>query len=192
MLLEKAMYNLLLDPMPDEYAGYLIRTDYRIGIQIAQALEDQELAEHERLYTAVNLLFGEGVPDAQTAFSGLRWFMAGGQEVQSESGEDDENSVQYFSFEHDAGRLYSGFRRVYGVDLDRVDMHWFRFLRLFGDLGECALTQVIDIRTADLSKMDKSTKAAYLRMRRQVALPQPESPEEAEFMALLGGGVDGP
>ena len=37
------MFNLLLDALPTEYEGYLIRTDYRIGIQISQALEDEEL-----------------------------------------------------------------------------------------------------------------------------------------------------
>ena len=92
-----------------------------------------------------------------------------------------------FSFDYDAARLYSGFRRAYGVELDQVEMHWFRFLSLLGDLGECAFTRVVDIRSADLSKMDKETKRAYAAMRRKVALPQPKSPEEDEFMRQLRG-----
>lgn len=43
------MFNLLLDALPTEYEGYLIRTDYRIGIQISQALEDEELEPYERI-----------------------------------------------------------------------------------------------------------------------------------------------
>lgn len=171
-----------------------MRTDYRVGIQISQALADPELAGYEGLLVAVNLLFGQGAPDYQTAIEGLQWFLQAGDADESESAEDEGGSdnIAYYSFDYDAGRIYSGFRRAYGIDLDKVQMHWFRFVKLMSDLGDCAFTQVIDFRTADLSKMDKNTKATYLRMRQKYALPQPESPEEAEFMALLGGGTDGP
>ncbi|MBU5419603.1 bacteriophage Gp15 family protein [Acetanaerobacterium sp. MSJ-12] len=181
------MYNFLLDPLPDEFEGYLIRTDYRIGIQISQILGDPECDEVERLVLASQLLFGAGVPDYETAIRGLQWFVAGGEEDKPTEEEEGEN-INYFSFDADAGRIYSGFRRAYGIDIDRERMHWFRFLRLFGDLGECAYTQVIDFRTADLSKMDKDTRAAYMKMRRKFALPQPKDPDEEKFMAALNGG----
>ena len=187
------MYNILLDPMPTSYKGYLIRTDYRIGIQIAQALEDESLTPYERVDVAFSLLYGEGRPPVETAYEGLAWFLSGGiasePAPQDDSGGDSEgDGMQYFSFEQDAGRLYSGFRRAYGIDLDKESMHWFRFLALLGDLGKCAFTQVIDYRTADLSKMDKDTRRAYAAMRRKFALPQQESPETSEFMRLLNGG----
>ena len=181
------MYNILLDRMPAEYDGYLIRTDYRIGIQIAEALEDEALQPYERLGIAFSLLYGEGQPPADTAYKGLAWFLSGG--VESEGKADDagneSDGIRYFSFDHDASRLYSGFRRAYGVDLDRESMHWFRFLALLGDLGKCAFTQVLEYRTADLSKMDKETRRAYIAMRRKFALPRPESQEAKEFMAKL-------
>lgn len=185
------MFNLLLDALPTEYEGYLIRTDYRIGIQISQALEDEELEPYERIGIALSLLYGNGIPPADIAYEGLRWYLNAAADVpQNEedavSVEDD--GIRYFSFDYDAARLYSGFRRAYGVELDRVDMHWFRFLSLLGDLGECAFTRVVDIRSADLSKMDKKTKRACAAMRRKVALPQPKSREEEEFLQKLQGG----
>lgn len=192
------MFNLLLDALPTEYEGYLIRTDYRIGIQISQALEDEELEPYERIGIALSLLYGNGIPPADIAYAGLRWFLnaaAGAPQNEEDAGavsvEDD--GIRYFSFDYDASRLYSGFRRAYGVELDRVEMHWFRFLSLLGDLGECAFTRVVDIRSADLSKMDKETKRAYAAMRRKVALPQPKSQEEEEFLQKLKGlkGIDG-
>lgn len=178
------MYNLLLDPLPEEYEGYLIRTDYRIGIQISQVLEDEDLEWYEQLDTAFRLLYGEGMPPADTAMSGLQWFLNGGTQPAGEGGGD--SGVTYFSFDYDATRLYSAFRRTYGVELDRITLHWFRFLAMFGDLGDCALTQVIDFRSADLGKMDKETKKVYIKMRRRFALPQPQSREELEFMQKLG------
>ena len=182
------MFNLLLDPLPEDYEGYLIRTDYRIGVQISQALEDEELEPGERMQVALGLLFGNGVPEAETAFAGLQWFLSGGQEVENTGDEPEAgDGIRYFSFDADAGRLYSGFRRAYGVDLDKTQMHWFRFLALLADLGKCAFTQVVDYRSADLSKMDKETKKAYLAMRRKFALPQPESAAEQEFLRELHG-----
>lgn len=179
------MRNFLLDAMPDTYQGYLIRTDYRIGIQISQALEDEDLSPQERLAVSVDLLFGAGVPPEEMAIGGVQWFMLAGKEP--ETGHRDPDGVQYFSFDYDDARIYSAFRRAYGIDLDRVTMHWFRFLALLGDLGECAFTQIVGVRSADLSKLDKETKKAYLKLRRKYALPQKESEESREFMEQLGG-----
>lgn len=186
------MYNFLLDSLPDEYEGYLIRTDYRVGIQISQALEDEELTPQERLAVAFSLLYGEGAPPVQTAYRGLTWFLNAGNppEEEGEPGGagQEETGIRFFSFDYDATRLYSGFRRMYHIDLDKTFMHWFRFLALLGDLGECAFTQVVHYRTADLSKMDKETRRTYQRMRHKYALPQPESEESREFMEKLRGG----
>ena len=55
------MFNLLLDRLPSDYKGYLIRTDYRIGIQISLALDDPELNENDRVMVALSLLFGAGM-----------------------------------------------------------------------------------------------------------------------------------
>lgn len=188
------MYNFLLDSLPEDYEGYLLRTDYRVGIQISQALEDEELSSQERLAVAFSLLYGEGMPPIETAYQGLQWFLNGGNLPEQGEGEEQENSgeedlgIRFFSFDYDAARLYSGFRRVYGIDLDKTPMHWFRFLALLGDLGECAFTQVVHYRTADVSKMDKETRRTYMMMRRKYGLPQPESEESREFMEKLRGG----
>ena len=54
-----AEFNVLLDPFPDNYEGYLIRTDFRIGVQIALALADDDLADTEKAAMALYLLYGE-------------------------------------------------------------------------------------------------------------------------------------
>ena len=188
------MFNILLDRLPDEYEGFLIRTDYRIGIQISQALADDELESYERVSIALSLLYGNGMPDAKTAYEGLKWFMRCGAEVKKmidadgdkvEDTEDDENEIDYFSFDYDSSRLYSSFRRTYGIELDRERMHWFRFISMMADLGDCAFTQVIGYRAMDTTGMDGKTKATYNKMKRKFALPQPISEEEQEFMAKL-------
>lgn len=187
------MYNVLLDALPCDYQGYLIRTDFRIGIQISQVLEDESFTPQERLIIAYDLLYGEGVPPFDIALAGLQWFL--NPQFQPEA--DDSSpapaasgkNLEYFSFDYDAGRIYTGFLRAYRIHLDRERIHWFQFLHLLSDLGECAFTRVIDFRTADLSKMDKETKKVYQQMRRKFRIPKPNTPtpEENEFMALLNG-----
>ena len=46
------MFNMLLDRLPSSYKGYLIRTDYRIGIQISLALDDPDLSDNDRVWVA--------------------------------------------------------------------------------------------------------------------------------------------
>ena len=178
------MFNILLDRLPEDYQGYLIRTDYRIGIQISEALADDELSPYERLAAAFGLLYGTGLPDLEMALEGLKWFMRCGGDPPEEESQD--NGVAYYSFERDASRLYSGFRRMYGIDLDRERLHWFRFLPMMADLGDCAFTQVVGYRSTDTSGMDAKTRAAYGVLKHRFALPQPESDEAREFMEKLG------
>ena len=74
------MYNYLLDRLPTEYEGYLIRTDYRIGMQIDMCLSDRSFPEEDRVLNALYLLYGNGIPDDFiVAYKGLVWFMSCGE-----------------------------------------------------------------------------------------------------------------
>lgn len=186
------MRNILLDALPDQYQGWLIRTDFRIGVQIAQAFEDVDLSPQEAYATALRLLFGRSVPPPETAMAALQWFMRGGKEPQPSTGSGGKETPRGFDFDYDDGRIYSAFRRVYGIDLHRERLHWFAFLHLMSDLGDCALTQIAHYRTADLSKMGEQERRAYEQMRKRYAIPEALSQEDqqviAEFMARLEGG----
>ncbi len=186
------MRNILLDALPDQYQGWLIRTDFRIGVQIAQAFEDVDLTTQEAYATALRLLFGRSVPPPEVAMAALQWFMRGGKEPGASAGAGRKETARGFDFDYDDGRIYSAFRRAYGIDLHRERLHWFVFLYLMGDLGDCALTQIAHYRTADLSKMGEQERKAYEQMRKRYAIPEAISQEDqrviAEFMAQLEGG----
>lgn len=183
------MYNVMLDGFPDEYEGYLIRTDFRIGMQISEALNDVNLAEPEKMVTALRLLYGNGIPsDSSIAENGLRWFMAGGN-IDEDHVSD--GKPPPFDFEQDNRLVYSAFRARYGIDLTRERLHWFAFLAMLGDLGGCSLSDIIGIRGTDLSKLGDEQRRQYAVMQERYRIkPQISDVDKAimaEFEERLNG-----
>lgn len=183
------MYNVMLDGFPDEYEGYLIRTDFRIGMQISEALNDVNLAEPEKMVTALRLLYGNGIPsDSSIAENGLRWFMAGGN-IDEDHVSDGKPPT--FDFEQDNRLVYSAFRARYGIDLTRERLHWFAFLAMLGDLGGCSLSDIIGIRGTDLSKLGDEQRRQYAVMQERYRIkPQISDVDKAimaEFEERLNG-----
>ena len=178
------MYNALLDRLPEDYDGWLIRTDYRIGIQIQQCVSDPALTEYERTATALTLLYGNGIPsDIRKAIKGLTWFMSGGNPSTEADGADDAPPV--FSFEIDSARIASAFRRVFHIDITRERMHWFEFLAMLSDLDGTAFSSVIDIRQRSASEVDAKRRAEFLRMQKRYALPKTYTDEEEQHIESI-------
>lgn len=182
------MLNVILDGFPSEYEGYLIRTDFRIGIQIAQALDDVNLAEPEKTAVAMELLYGNGIPlDRETALSGLQWFMRGGIEDDECTSSDGKPPV--YSFEQDNRMIYTAFLARYGIDLTREKLHWFRFLAMLSDLGDCTMTEVMSIRSTDTTKLSGEQQKHYAALKERYRIrPQLSDAEKAaiaEFEGML-------
>lgn len=168
-------YNIVLDRLPTEYKGYLIRSDFRIGIQISNCLSDVELDMSERITSALILLFGNGVPDDfGIAYAGLIWFLSCGKKditaEDYESDSDDSSEPEVMSFEQDITMIYSAFRKCFNINLAREHMHWFEFNALLNDISDCAMTNVIDIRTMKLSDVDKKSRAKVLQLKAKYAI----------------------
>lgn len=180
--------NAMLDGYPEEYKGYLIRTDYRIGIQICQCLADEEMNIYEKVAVAYELLFGRGIPDMNTAQEGLSWFINAGE---TSDQKDDEGDERYFDFEVDSGRIVTAFKKAYHIDLERENLHWFKFLSMLGDVGECAMTTVVNIRAKKITAdMPAEQRATYAELKRKYSLVEYTEEEQdmiADFMELLNG-----
>lgn len=169
------MYNPLLDPLPDSYQGYLIRTDYRIGIQLVLCQQDQELSEYEKAAVMIHLLYGAGAPEPQAAMEGIRWFLLCGAEPDTEEGEED---APCYSFDCDAGRIYSAFRKRYGIDISRERMHWFQFCALLADTSGTLFQDVMGVRRMDTSGLTPKDRAYYGKLKRRFALSESYTEEE--------------
>lgn len=173
------MYNAMLDRLPEDYYGWLIRTDYRIGVQIHLCISNPELSDSEKTWTALSLLYGNGMPDFRTALDGLAWFMSCGEGQQAE----EDSGPAVYCFERDSARIVSAFRKVFGIDLSREKLHWFEFISMLGDLGDTAFTNVINIRTTDASEVDKKKRAEFVRMKKRFSLSDRYTAEEMEAIS---------
>lgn len=141
------MFNVLLDPLPEDWNGYVIDTDFRIGIQISQCLVDDTLNSREKVATALSLLFPEEHPQFEEAMDALQWYLS---EYDHDNHEKKTGKIRLLDFDVDQWRIYAAFLKQYGIDLNTADMHWFTFMGLISNLEECNFTRVIDIRQREI------------------------------------------
>ena len=180
------MWKVLLDPLPEEYKGFRIDSDFRVGIQIFQLLLDDGLENEERIFAAVALLFmdsdAEGnpapfrdesgdplpIPDPQTAAEGIEWFLSDWYTDNHIGDDKKENRVT--DYDKDQWRIYSGFLTQYKINLNTAKMHFWEFMGLLTTLDEeSAYKSVISVRQKKIKpKMDpeykkqiKDAKAIY-------------------------------
>ena len=74
--------NILIDDLPTDYNGYLINYTFKSGILISECLNDNSFKdEREKVYTALRILFGRGIPPIEIALDGLKWFLSGGMAI---------------------------------------------------------------------------------------------------------------
>jgi hypothetical protein len=189
--------NLLVDQLPTaiEIDGreYAIESDFRIGLRIMLAFEDDGLTLEEKYMIMLQNLY-QVIPDnSQQAFEvGMR-FLNGGKDSETE---EEGGGPRLYSFDKDAGLIFAAFKQTHNVDLTADNLHWFSFLALFMDLGQdTTFCQLVALRKR-LS--DGTATKEDRRMARDmgdlVDVPQPDdrTPEERakeeEFMQLIKAG----
>lgn len=168
-------FSLLVDPLPKSYEGYLINWKFYNGILISQCLEENSNSDGEdkviQLYTAFNLLFGNGIPPFEIALTGLRWFLNCGIETPERQGM---TKQQSFSFEDDKNRIFSAFMVKYGINLNKAeDLHWFEFIALMNDLHKTAFRNVIELREMtpkDMKHYSNEQKHEIMKQKKMFAI----------------------
>ncbi len=187
------MWNILLDKLPEEYEGYPINSDFRIGIQIFQAMTDSGLSDYEKLNIAADLLYSvdenqEIYPDAQTAQRGIIWFLTEWQTDKLSKAK--ENEKKDMDYDIDQWRIYSAFLTQFDIDLNKSDMHFWVFMGLLSNLEECAFTRIVDVRTKKIDpKMSQIEKKTLREVKERYSLDEVEevdlSPEEKKSLDIF-------
>lgn len=173
------MWNIMLDEKPEQWRGYPIKADFRIGIQIIQTFNDPELSKPEKISVACGLLFPGIMPqDAEELQEAFSWFLNGWY-LDGQSGKHEK--AKAFDFDVDQWRIYSAFRAQYGIDLNTAELHYWEFMGMLANLEECSFTRVKELRVMKIKpKMDKEHKAAIVEAKKIYALEQMEEQISAE------------
>lgn len=183
--------NILIDEVPEyvEIDGieYKINTDFRIGIMFELLIQDNTLADMEKVEIALNLYYPEIPNDPIQALEKILWFYRCGKEYDAESPQEGtEGTTQQqaiYSFEHDAEYIYAAFLDQYGIDLQDIEhLHWWKFRALFKGLKEDNLiVKIMGYRAIKIDdNMTDSEKRFYRRMKKIYALPDNRTKEEKE------------
>jgi len=181
-------FNIMLDPLPEYFEGFLIDTDFRTGIKLLMMMQDAKMTRVEKTMYATGLLFlpQKEMPDLETAIRGVEWFLtAWNMDKPGKSGEEKEKNVPLTDFNVDQWRIFAAFLAQYGIDLNTAEMHFWVFMGLFSCLEESAYTRVVDIRQMKIpKKLSASEKKKLLEMKERYALEDPAAlEEEAEMKA---------
>lgn len=173
------MYNVMLDPLPSDWNGYQIDSDFRTGIQLCMALEDRSLSDMEKAAASAELLFPLIQPEIQDILEATEWFLSGWN---LDNIQKNNNTIRILDFNIDQWRIYSAFTHQYGIDLHTADLHYWQFMGLLTTLEECAFTRVIDIRQKKIkNKMSKEEKEAIIKAKQMYSLgDQKENLSEAD------------
>lgn len=171
------MWNVLYEEFP-EYVlvngkRYPIETDFREWIRFSALAEDDTVPEQVKVQ--LMLSWYKKVPeDIEMALYALGDFLtARKMYMEPEEGTSSKHREPVFSFQDDAGCIYSAFVDCYGIDLQTVPyMHWWKFKTLFDWLPEdTEIKQRIFYRTLDVSFIkDNEERKRVRRIQQQIAL----------------------
>lgn len=174
--------NILYEPLPEfvvvQGKRYRIQTDFREWIKLSELAADDEVP-----WQVKQKLFMQwyiDMPDnAEEAIYALGEFLAAKEMYLSEKYGDGqekkaaEEKEPVFSFQEDAGCIYSAFFECYGIDLLSVKkLHWWKFKMLFEGLPDhTEIKQRIMYRKMDLNTIkDKEEKRRVKKIKKEIAL----------------------
>lgn len=168
------MFNIMLDPLPNDWNGYPIDSDFQTGIMISQCMADESLSNDEKFLTAMDLLFPQDKPPVNEAEEAITWFLNEYNHDNMASKKKEKEEI-VFDFDIDQWRIYAAFKSQYNIDLNTEQLHWFVFMGLLSNLAECALTRVMDIRQKEITpKMSRKEKNAIMAAKKVFAINPPK------------------
>lgn len=173
--------NLLCDKTPDTITvsgvEYKINSDFRVWIKFELILTNQidDTLSAEVLAEIQRLIFKEPCSMNEETVEAILNFYRCGKPPEKHSGGGSDEAV--FSYDFDDGYIYAAFMEQYGIDLNDVNLHWWKFRALFQSLNaDCMFVKILGYRSMSItSKMSTAERNFYQKMKKLYALPLPQS-----------------
>ena len=152
---------------------YAIRYDFRVILDIFEALNDIDLSDQERALAVLQMFYVDfdDLEDYDAALTACFRFINGGKENQNTKKE-----PQLVNWESDFSLIAAPVNRVLGYEIRAVEydaennsggVHWYTFLSAYMEIGDCLFAQVINIREkkAKGKPLNKTDKEFYRKNR---------------------------
>lgn len=164
-----------------------VNTDFRTFLNFESIMENEELEESEKTENIIKILtdFYVNIPNnLDEALNKLIWFYLGGDSEEETTDTNKAATEKCYSFKHDANYIYSAFLQEYKIDLQTIDMHWWKFKTLFLGLSdETQIKKIMSYRTIDLKEIkEDSQKEFYKKMKEIYKLPSLNTKKENEII----------
>lgn len=143
---------------------FAIRYDYRVILDIFEAMNDPDLSEEDRALAVLQMFYPEweALSDFDEAIHECMIFINGGKD--QPEGRKAPNLVDW---EQDYPYIVAPINRVLGYEARAVDydpnensggLHWWTFLAAYYEIGDCLFAQIVRIREkkAKGKPLDKS------------------------------------
>lgn len=184
------MWNL---PQSIELGGvsYEIRTDFRVVLDILQAMADPELTEEEKTETLFKILFWdpEVIPGEylQEAVDKAVAFIDCG--ISSEG----KNKARLMDWNKDSPLIASAINKNIGRDIRSMKyLHWWTFMGAYMEISEGLFHEILQIRQKKAAgkKLEKWEQDFYRKNKKLIDLSENKqkrpAEEEAELRELFG------
>ena len=163
---------------------YKINTDFRVAIECNRIAEDTTIGDLERSLAIIYTLFGEEGINTPEHYERLlelaRMYLLCGKEYDTEA-----NEKPDMDFIEDYSYISTSFMSDYHMDLDNMEMHWWKFMDLMNGLSNselgncCVLNRIRNLRNFDLKDIkDVKEKEKIRKAQKQVALKKYQKPKK--------------
>lgn len=177
--------NILTDPFPTtiqvDGKEISIKTDFRVWIRFISLVQEYDLdnltvGDYIDMTERISkLLFIRQPESSAELFPAIVTFFSGF----STGKKGDHDRKRTFDYEIDADAIYASFAQVYGIRLDRAEMHWYEFRALFSNLPEeCPIGKLIHIRLTKEEDVAAEKRAEFRKLKESVELPAFRSYDE--------------
>lgn len=152
---------------------YKINTDFKVALQCEKVGVAEDIDDNERALTILYLLFGEKALDNPQDWEKLlkaaqKFLACGNKPVKNE----DEPNMDY---EQDEKYIKASFMSDYGLDLGKVELHWWDFFDLINGLSEDSiLSRVRYVRDYDINEIKDSKERAKMERQKEMVALKPK------------------
>lgn len=159
---------------------YKIDTSYQTALKCFEVINDPNIYDIERTLAVVFLLFGfipDDDNDVNLLLEKAKIYLECGEQPKTE-----EDRKKDMDFRQDWKYIVASFMSDYGVDLSKMDLHFWQFCTLLEGLTDKSiLNRVRDIRNYDLSTItDEHFKEKIIKMQKELSLEPEQFTEEEQ------------